>query len=230
MRSGAISPSMPVGSRDGMVHDYVGGLADLEARRVRFIGDAGRADCRGLFAHPAVLPFSCRLWRGRARSRRLCMPASPRAPGLQSLSRERVRMELLKLLVARRAAEAVHVMADAGLLVALLGGVPYLGAVRCDGADRGGERRQARCGSAARRAGGARRRGCRPAVGAVAAVECRSTRGCGAWRTGGGGSMPAFRRRPPEHCSTGLGREFFVDRVHARLEPLAGPAGRSALA
>ena len=26
---------------DGVVHDYVGGLADIEARRVRFIGDAG---------------------------------------------------------------------------------------------------------------------------------------------------------------------------------------------
>ncbi len=30
-------------SRDGVVHDYVGGLADLDARRVRFIGNAGRA-------------------------------------------------------------------------------------------------------------------------------------------------------------------------------------------
>src|SRR5439155_21612636 len=29
-------------SRDGTLHDYVGGLADIEARRVRFIGDAGR--------------------------------------------------------------------------------------------------------------------------------------------------------------------------------------------
>src|SRR5688572_16829183 len=29
-------------SKDGTVHDYVGGLADLEARRVRFIGDAGQ--------------------------------------------------------------------------------------------------------------------------------------------------------------------------------------------
>jgi poly(A) polymerase len=27
---------------DGIVHDYVGGLADLEARRVRFIGDPAR--------------------------------------------------------------------------------------------------------------------------------------------------------------------------------------------
>ncbi|TMJ73437.1 MAG: CCA tRNA nucleotidyltransferase, partial [Alphaproteobacteria bacterium] len=29
-------------SRNGTLHDYVGGLADIEARRVRFIGDAGR--------------------------------------------------------------------------------------------------------------------------------------------------------------------------------------------
>jgi poly(A) polymerase len=35
-------------------------------------------------------------------------------------------MELLKLLVARRACDAVVVMADAGLLVSILGGVPYL--------------------------------------------------------------------------------------------------------
>ena len=27
---------------DGIVHDHVGGLADIEARRVRFIGDAGQ--------------------------------------------------------------------------------------------------------------------------------------------------------------------------------------------
>ena len=27
-------------SADGIVHDYVGGLADLKARRVRFIGEA----------------------------------------------------------------------------------------------------------------------------------------------------------------------------------------------
>ena len=27
-------------ARDGTVYDYVGGLADVEARRVRFIGDA----------------------------------------------------------------------------------------------------------------------------------------------------------------------------------------------
>jgi poly(A) polymerase len=37
-----------------------------------------------------------------------------------------VRMDLLKLLVARRASDAVRVMADAGLTIMILGGVPYL--------------------------------------------------------------------------------------------------------
>ena len=67
-------------SRDGTVHDYVGGLADIAARRVRFIGDAGAAHRRGLSAHPAVLPLPRRLRRGRAgsgRRRRLHRRAAP---------------------------------------------------------------------------------------------------------------------------------------------------------
>src|SRR5690606_20223372 len=46
--------------------------------------------------------------------------------GLRLLSRERVRMELLKLVTARGASAALRVMADSGLLVTILGGVPYL--------------------------------------------------------------------------------------------------------
>ena len=42
------------------------------------------------------------------------------------LSRERVRMELLKLLRAPHAAPTLAVMAETGLLGAVLGGVPYL--------------------------------------------------------------------------------------------------------
>ena len=57
---------------DGVVHDYVGGLADLEARRVRFIGDAQQAHRRGLSAHPALLPLSRRLWAWAARCRGAC--------------------------------------------------------------------------------------------------------------------------------------------------------------
>ena len=46
--------------------------------------------------------------------------------GLAQLSRERVRMELMKLLVAPRAVPALAVMAEAGLLGSVLGGVPLL--------------------------------------------------------------------------------------------------------
>ena len=46
--------------------------------------------------------------------------------GLEQLSRERVRMELMKLLVAPRAVPALAVMAEAGLIGPVLGGVPHL--------------------------------------------------------------------------------------------------------
>ena len=48
--------------------------------------------------------------------------------GLSSLSAERVRMEMLKLLIAEGAAVAVQAMADAGLLLPIFGGVAYTGA------------------------------------------------------------------------------------------------------
>jgi poly(A) polymerase len=111
---------------DGTVHDYVGGLDDVAARRVRFIGDpdqriaedylrilrffrmhaafgAGEPDRAGYLA----------CIRGRAR--------------LATLSAERVRMEMLKLMVAEGALPAVIAMEDGGLLLAILGGVAYRG-------------------------------------------------------------------------------------------------------
>ena len=47
--------------------------------------------------------------------------------GLASLSAERVRMEMLKLMVAEGAAVAVQAMADGGLLLPIFGGVTYTG-------------------------------------------------------------------------------------------------------
>ena len=46
--------------------------------------------------------------------------------GLEQLSRERVRMELMKLMLAPHAVPALAVMAEAGLLGLVLGGVPHL--------------------------------------------------------------------------------------------------------
>ncbi len=53
--------------------------------------------------------------------------------GLEQLSRERVRMELMKLLVAPRAVAALAVMAESGLLGSVLGGVPHLATLRQHG-------------------------------------------------------------------------------------------------
>jgi tRNA nucleotidyltransferase/poly(A) polymerase len=46
--------------------------------------------------------------------------------GLEQLSRERVRMEVMKLVVAPHAVPTLIAMADAGLLLRVLGGVSYL--------------------------------------------------------------------------------------------------------
>lgn len=112
-------------SRDGVIHDYVGGLADLDARRVRFIGDAGQRIAEDYLRILRFFRFHAAYGEGEpdAAALHACIVARD---GLRSLSRERVRMELLKLLVARRAAAAIRVMADCGLLVTLLGSVPYL--------------------------------------------------------------------------------------------------------
>lgn len=112
-------------SRDGSVHDYVGGLADLDVRRVRFIGDAAARIAEDYLRILRFFRFHAAYGEGAPDPAALhaCIAARD---GLASLSRERVRMELLKLLVTRRAGEAVGLMAESGLLVGLLGGVPYL--------------------------------------------------------------------------------------------------------
>ncbi|MGV3634988.1 MAG: CCA tRNA nucleotidyltransferase [Pseudorhodoplanes sp.] len=112
-------------SRDGVVHDYVGGLADLDARRIRFIGAAAQRIAEDYLRILRFFRFHAAYGEGEpdAAALHACIVARD---GLGSLSRERVRMELLKLMVARRAPAAIRVMADAGLLVTILGGVPYL--------------------------------------------------------------------------------------------------------
>ncbi len=112
-------------SRDGVVHDYVGGLADLDARRVRFIGDASERIAEDYLRILRFFRFYAAYGEGApdAAALHACIVARD---GLNTLSRERVRMELLRLLLARRAADAIGIMADAGLMGMILGGVPYL--------------------------------------------------------------------------------------------------------
>src|SRR3954470_19667391 len=109
---------------DGVVHDHVGGQEDIAARRVRFIGDP---DLRIAEDYLRILRFfRIHAAFGAGQPDRAGYLACIRGrAGLATLSAERVRMELLKLLVADGASDASLAMVDAGLLQALIGGVAY---------------------------------------------------------------------------------------------------------
>ena len=111
---------------DGVVHDHVGGLADIQARRVRFIGDP---DQRIAEDYLRILRFfRMHAAFGAGEPDRTGYLACIRArAGLATLSAERMRMEMLKLMVAEGAAGATAAMADGGLLLRILGGVAYTG-------------------------------------------------------------------------------------------------------
>jgi poly(A) polymerase len=112
-------------SPDGMIHDYVGGLADIAARRVRFIGDAAARIAEDYLRILRFFRFHASYGQGPPDPVGLHACIISRN-GLQTLSRERVRMELLKLLLAPNAAPALSVMSDTGLLGQVLGGVPLV--------------------------------------------------------------------------------------------------------
>jgi poly(A) polymerase len=113
-------------TRDGAVHDYVGGLADIAERRVRFIGDAATRIAEDYLRILRFFRFHAAYGHGGlpdAAGLSACIVARA---GLDTLSRERVRMEMLKLMLARHAVPALAVMAETGLLEMVLGGVPLL--------------------------------------------------------------------------------------------------------
>jgi poly(A) polymerase len=113
-------------SPDGVVHDYVGGLADVADRRVRFIGDAAQRIAEDYLRILRFFRIHSAFGVG-APEREGYLACIAGQAGLATLSAERVRMEMLKLLVTRGAVDAVGAMADGGLLTTILGGVAYLG-------------------------------------------------------------------------------------------------------
>ncbi|HKA70585.1 MAG TPA: CCA tRNA nucleotidyltransferase [Xanthobacteraceae bacterium] len=112
-------------SADGTVHDYVGGLADLAAQRVRFIGDPATRIAEDFLRILRFFRFHARYGEGPPDAAGLHAAIVAR-DGLDLLSRERIRMELMKLLSAPRAVPTLAVMAEAGILGKVLGGVPLL--------------------------------------------------------------------------------------------------------
>lgn len=111
---------------DGVVHDYVGGLADIAARRVRFIGDPRQRIEEDYLRILRFFRIHAAFGAGEVDRAGYLACIAGRA-GLATLSAERVRMEMLKLLVADGAIGAVVAMAEAGLLQSIFGGVAYTG-------------------------------------------------------------------------------------------------------
>lgn len=111
--------------RDGSVIDLVGGLKDLKAKRVLFIGDPETRIREDYLRVMRFFRFHAAYGEGPLDHAGLaaCIRAKEE---LATLSRERVRAELLKLLMAKRAVPTLAVMSEAGLLGAVLGGVPLL--------------------------------------------------------------------------------------------------------
>jgi poly(A) polymerase len=111
---------------EGRLYDDVGGCADLLARRVRFIGNADQRIAEDYLRILRFFRFHAAFADGPPDPE--AMAASARGlAGMGRLSAERIRAELMKLLVAPRAGDAVHAMADIGLLPLLLGAAPRIG-------------------------------------------------------------------------------------------------------
>lgn len=102
----------------GEMFDYFGGKADLDARRVRFIGDPLQRIAED---HLRILRFFRFLARfGDEADAEGLKACTDRANDLMALSRERVADELLKLLVAKEAVRTVALMLDRGIFAPVL--------------------------------------------------------------------------------------------------------------
>ena len=111
-------------SADGTVQDYVGGLEDLGAGQVRFIGDAQARIREDYLRILRFFRFSARFAASGLDCEGLSAAIRTR-DGLARLSRERMRVELMKLLAAPRASEVIQTMGESGFLEPILDGVGY---------------------------------------------------------------------------------------------------------
>ena len=104
---------------DGNIHDPVGGLADIETKTVRFIGEA---ETRIREDYLRILRFfRFFAWYGGGRPDADGLRASVRTrDGLTSLSAERVWAETKKLLAARDPSRALLWMRQTGILTAIV--------------------------------------------------------------------------------------------------------------
>ena len=113
----------------GEIFDYFGGLDDLQARRVRFIGDAFTRIAEDHLRILRFFRFHARFGEGEPDSEGL-NACTRRANDLMALSRERIAGELLRLLDLPEPETTVRIMVERGILK------PVLPEIGLDGVDR----------------------------------------------------------------------------------------------
>jgi poly(A) polymerase len=103
----------------GAVYDPVGGVADLAAGRVRFIGDAGQRIDEDHLRILRWFRFLARFGGGVPDAETLAV-VSGRAAKLRALSRERVADEMLRILALPDPAATLALMHDAGVMAHII--------------------------------------------------------------------------------------------------------------
>jgi poly(A) polymerase len=112
----------------GEVYDYFGGIADLEAGRVRFIGEPLTRIAEDHLRILRFFRFHARFGRGEADAEGLAACAG-RANDLMALSRERIADEILKLLAVADPTPTVGLMLAHGVFAPVIPEIDALGVV-----------------------------------------------------------------------------------------------------
>jgi poly(A) polymerase len=108
-------------SADGEIFDYFGGLADLEAGRVRFVGDATTRIREDYLRILRLFRFHAWYGKGEIDKDALHAAAAQKA-GIAQLSGERIAKEMLRLLAAENPVPVLRLMASSGILAEILPG------------------------------------------------------------------------------------------------------------
>lgn len=103
----------------GEIQDYFGGVADLEAGVVRFIGEPLTRIAEDHLRILRFFRFNARFGKGVPHAESLAA-CRVRANDLMALSRERIAMELLAILALSNPAQAIALMIDNGIFVPVL--------------------------------------------------------------------------------------------------------------
>jgi len=105
--------------QDGVLHDPFGGVADLAARRVRFVGEADQRLREDYLRALRFFRFQAR-YGGDLPDAEAVRAIRAAVPGLARLSAERVWSEIKRLMTAPDPRAALGLMAETGVLGAVL--------------------------------------------------------------------------------------------------------------